>query len=72
MTENREKEIGLEEHEKVMSSMSLFDDEELVAYVKEIGNKMARVSHRPDLEYHFHVIDSPEINAFHYLEVMFM
>jgi predicted Zn-dependent protease len=64
MTENREKEIGLEEHEKVMSSMSLFEDEQLVAYVKKIGNKMAMVSHRPNLEYHFHVIDSPEINAF--------
>jgi predicted Zn-dependent protease len=64
MTENREKEIGLEEHEKVMSSMPLFEDEALVNYVKEIGNKMAKVSHRPDLEYHFHVIDSPEINAF--------
>jgi len=64
MSENREKEIGLEEHEKVMSSMTLFEDEELVAYVREIGQKMADVSHRPDLEYHFHVIDSPEINAF--------
>ena len=64
MSENREKEIGLEEHEKVMSSMSLFEDEELVAYVREIGQKMADVSHRPDLDYHFYVIDSPEINAF--------
>ena len=64
MSENREKEIGLEEHEKVMSSMTLFEDEELVAYVREIGQKMADVSHRPDLEYHFYVIDSPEINAF--------
>lgn len=64
MSENREKEIGLEEHEKVMSSMTVFEDEELVAYVKEVGQKMADVSHRPDLEYHFFVIDSPEINAF--------
>ena len=64
MTENREKEIGLEEHEKVMSSMPLLEDEELVAYVREIGQKMANVSHRPDLEYNFYVIDSPEINAF--------
>ncbi|MBM88881.1 MAG: peptidase M48 [Gammaproteobacteria bacterium] len=64
MTENREKEIGLEEHEKVMSSMPFSEDEELVAYVREIGQKMADVSHRPDLEYKFYVIDSPEINAF--------
>ncbi|NKB34592.1 MAG: M48 family metalloprotease [Pseudomonadales bacterium] len=64
MSENREKEIGLEEHEKVMTSMPLFEEEELVSYVERIGQKMADVSHRPDLVYHFFVIDSPEINAF--------
>ena len=64
MSESREKEIGLEEHEKVLSSMPLFEDEELLSYVREVGNKAAAVSHRPDLEYTFNIIDSPEINAF--------
>lgn len=64
MTENREKEIGLEEHEKVLASMTLFQDEELLEYVRKVGNKVAKVSHRPDLEYTFNIIDSPEINAF--------
>lgn len=64
MSESREKEIGLEEHEKVLASMPLFEDEKLLAYVREVGNKMAAVSHRPDLEYTFNIIDSPEINAF--------
>lgn len=64
MTENREKEIGLEEHEKVLASMPLVEDEELLAYIREVGNKAAAVSHRPDLEYTFNIIDSPEINAF--------
>ena len=64
MSESREKEIGLEEHEKVLASMPLFEDEELLAYVREVGNKAAAVSHRPDLDYTFNIIDSPEINAF--------
>lgn len=64
MTQNKEKEIGLEEHEKVLASMPLFEDEELNAYVEEVGQKMAAVSHRPNLEFHFFIIDSPEINAF--------
>lgn len=64
MTETREKEIGLEEHEKVLASMALFSDEELLAYVTEVGNKVASVGHRPELEYTFTIIDSPEINAF--------
>lgn len=64
MTQAREKEIGREEHEKVLASMALFTDEQLLNYVIEVGNKVARVSHRPDLEYTFTIIDSPEINAF--------
>lgn len=64
MSEKKEKKIGLEEHEKVLSSMPLFEDEVLLTYVREVGNKAAAVSHRPELEYTFNIIDSPEINAF--------
>ena len=64
MTEKREKEIGKEEHDKVVASQAFFEDEQLLAYVREVGNKVAIVSHRPDLEYHFYIIDSPDINAF--------
>jgi len=64
MSENREKEIGIEEHEKVLASMPMLEDEELLAYVREVGNKVAKVSHRPNLEYTFNIIDSPDINAF--------
>ena len=64
MSEKREKEIGQEEHEKVAASQAFYEDEELLAYVREIGARVAAVSHRPDLEYHFYIIDSPDINAF--------
>ena len=36
MSENREKEIGLEEHNKVLDSMTLFEDEKLINYVMSI------------------------------------
>ena len=64
MTENREKEIGKEEHEKVAGSQAFFEDEELNAYIREVGARVAAVSDRPDLEYQFFIIDSPDINAF--------
>ncbi len=63
MSESREKEIGAEEHEKVLASMPMYQDEKLTAYVTEVGNRIAAVSHRPDLDYQFFVIDSPDINA---------
>jgi len=64
MSEKREIEIGKEEHEKVVASQAFYQDEELLAYVTEVGQRVAAVSHRPDLEYHFNIIDSPDINAF--------
>ena len=64
MTENREKEIGKEEHDKVASSQAFFEDEKLLAYVREVGTKIAAVGDRPDIEYQFFIIDSPDINAF--------
>ena len=63
MSENREKEIGAEEHEKILASMPMYEDEELLAYVREVGNRLAQASHRPDLDYQFFIIDSPDINA---------
>ncbi|MDX1490947.1 MAG: M48 family metalloprotease [Pseudohongiellaceae bacterium] len=64
VSEKRELEIGAEEHAKVMQSSSVYEDEELQAYIDKVGQRVARQSHRPDLEYTFTVIDSPEINAF--------
>ncbi|MEX0617858.1 MAG: M48 family metalloprotease [Pseudohongiellaceae bacterium] len=64
MSESGEVEIGQEEHEKILASQPVYEDEELLAYVTEVGNRVAATSHRPDLEYHFTIIDSPEINAF--------
>ena len=64
MSEKRELEIGAEEHAKVMQSMALLTDDELNAYVNEVGQRLAVVSDRPDLDFKFTIIDSPEINAF--------
>ncbi len=41
-----------------------YDDMRLQQYVNEVGQRVAKASHRPDLEYHFTVLDSEEINAF--------
>lgn len=41
-----------------------YEDAQLQAYVNEIGQRAAKVSHRPDLQYYFTVLDADEINAF--------
>jgi predicted Zn-dependent protease len=39
-------------------------DEGLQNYIDSVGQKIARVSHRPDLEYHFVALNDKSVNAF--------
>ena len=42
----------------------VYDDPQLQAYVNEVGQRAAKASHRPELQYTFTVLDSEDINAF--------
>lgn len=66
MSLEREREAGQEEHDKLLASgVALYhQDEELLAYVTEVGMRIARVSHMPELDFRFHIVDSHVINAF--------
>lgn len=42
----------------------IYADVQLQQYVNEVGQRAAKASHRPDLQYTFVVLDSEDINAF--------
>lgn len=56
--------IGRTNHPKIIAEYGRYNDELLQAYVQSVGEKLASVSHRPELVYRFTVLDSPVINAF--------
>ena len=56
--------MGHDAHPDVIKQYGLYDDPGLQSYVQSIGHTLAAVSHRPDLAYHFTVVDSPMVNAF--------
>ena len=60
----KEVELGRKEHEKLLKFTHFYKDEALNAYVKRIGDALVANSETPDLEFHFFIIDSPDINAF--------
>jgi predicted Zn-dependent protease len=64
MSEAEEIKMGAEMHEKMLKSVPIYADEKLTAYVNQIGQTVAKHSDRPNLNYHFTIIDSPDINAF--------
>ncbi len=64
MSESREIELGAEEHLKIMDKVNVYHDARLAAYVTEVGERIAAVGDRPELDYQFFVMDDPAINAF--------
>ncbi len=64
MSESQEVQVGRQEDVKVRQQYGVYDDKALQKYVNEVGQRLAKESHRPGLQYTFTVVDSPEINAF--------
>ena len=64
VSESQEVQIGRTEDPKVRQEYGAYDNAALQQYVNEVGQRLARASHRPNIEYHFLVVDSPEVNAF--------
>ncbi|MCE9640013.1 MAG: M48 family metalloprotease [Betaproteobacteria bacterium] len=64
MSEAQEVQTGRQEDVKVRQEYGVYDNKALQQYVNEVGQRLGRASHRPQLQYTYVVVDSPEINAF--------
>jgi len=64
VSEQQEIEIGRQTDPDILEKYGYYSDPALQAYVRSIGEPLARLSHRPSLAYHFKVVDSHSINAF--------
>jgi predicted Zn-dependent protease len=64
MSEAQEIQLGREMDVQVRHEMGLYEDAALQRYVETIGMRLARASERPNLPWHFAIVDEPAINAF--------
>ena len=64
MSEAQEIELGKNMDGEVRREMGLYEDADLQRYVEGVGMRLARSSQRPNLPWHFAVVDEPAINAF--------
>lgn len=64
ISEQGEIELGQKTDKEIKTQFGIYDDAKLNSYVAEIGKNLAPHTHRPHLEYHFAVLDSPVTNAF--------
>lgn len=64
MTEAQEIAMGKGYDPQVVASFGLYEDEKMQQFINEKGKQMGAISHRPQLNYEFKILDSPVVNAF--------
>ncbi|NQY74289.1 MAG: M48 family metalloprotease [Candidatus Margulisbacteria bacterium] len=60
----KEIKVGKEADLQIKAQYGIYRHPSIQTYVETIGQKIAKVSERKDIPYHFTVLDSPVINAF--------
>lgn len=63
-SENVEIAKGMEVYDAILSRSQPYNNDELQAYVDKVGQRLAAVSSRPNLNYTFTIIDEPAVNAY--------
>ncbi|MEJ2637786.1 MAG: M48 family metalloprotease [Calditrichia bacterium] len=64
LSNQEEIKLGEQSDGEIVNMYGKYNDPELSRYIADLGMRMARISHRPDLPYEFRLLDSPVINAF--------
>ncbi len=64
VSESQEVAIGRQSDPQILAEYGVYPDTALSRFVNRIGQEIARVSQRPNLQYTFRVVDSPVVNAF--------
>jgi len=64
MSERQELELGARYNQEILKQYPRYEDAKLQAYIQRVGERVARSSHRNQLNYVFTLVDSPDVNAF--------
>ena len=64
MSESQELALGKQSDPEIISFYGSYEDEKMQAFINEKGKEMGKISHRPELDYQFRILDSPVVNAF--------
>ncbi|WP_167604992.1 M48 family metalloprotease [Maribellus sediminis] len=64
VSEEQEIAMGTQYHPSVISTFGVYENDPLQKFLEEKGTQMGQLSHRPNLRYHFTILDSPVVNAF--------
>ena len=64
VSQPQEVQMGQQYAAQINRQLPLVQDAEVNRYINVLGDSLARVTPRADLDWHFYIVDSPDINAF--------
>ena len=64
VSEDQEVALGRQNAEQINSQLPVVTDPQISAYMQELGSQIARTTSRADLDWHFYVINTDQVNAF--------
>lgn len=64
VSEDQEVALGRENAEQINTHLPIVTDPGLSAYIQQLGSHIAKTTSRSDLDWHFYVVNAPEVNAF--------
>ncbi len=64
VSQQQEVQMGQQYAGQINQQLPLVQDAEVNRYINVLGDSLARVTPRSDLNWHFYIVDSPDINAF--------
>ena len=64
ISQQQEVQMGQEYATQINAQLPIVQDPELNRYINVLGDSIARLTSRGDLDWHFFIVDSKEVNAF--------
>jgi predicted Zn-dependent protease len=64
ISQQQEVQMGVEYAQQINAQLPIVQDPELNRYINVLGDSIARLTSRRDLDWHFFIVDAQEVNAF--------
>ena len=64
VSQQQEVQMGQEYAQQINAQLPIVQDPELNRYINVLGDSISRLTSRRDLDWHFYIVDSKEVNAF--------
>ncbi|MFL5497501.1 MAG: M48 family metalloprotease, partial [Gemmatimonadaceae bacterium] len=64
ISQQQEVQMGQEYAQQINAQLPIIQDPELNRYINVLGDSIARLTSRRDLDWHFFIVDAKDVNAF--------